>query len=303
MNFVIISFDDLKYDALTCHGNKIINTNIFDSFAKQSICFHNFRLSSPIPRENINYIIKTLDNISVEREMIFFDDYNQTTICNDFISDNVTNKNDYIIWRHCNNASDILFADYQSYVLYIQEKARSLIDYLDENDYINNQTIIILMGMAGHPRIRRTKIFPGERTLYDDLLHVPLMIFHPEFKARDVHNSITLEVLANSLKYWIDPHFFSDETFFDLLQEGQSICDKRWDTYSKYNNCFGLRGPMFQYYCNVNKDNVVIDQELYDLNNDYLMENDLVIHAHNLSPMIVDLINTYRKRVIKRFCK
>ena len=302
MNFVIISFDDLRYDALTCHGNKKINTNIFDSFAKQCICFHNFRLPNPVPRENVNYIVKQLDNISTGRELVFFDDYNQNTINNDFIADNVSDKNDFIIWRHCNTATDLLFCDYEGHVLYLQEKVRQLVDYLDENQYLDKNTIIILIGMAGQPKIRKTKIFPGERTLYDDLLHVPLMIYHPSFEARDIQNSVSLEVITNTLKHWIDPLFYSSEHFLELCQGSTNICDKRWDIYSRYNNCFGLRGPMFQYYCNVNEQNIVIDQELYDLNNDYLMENDLVPNVHNLSPMIVDLINTYRKRVIKRFC-
>jgi hypothetical protein len=299
VNFVIISFDNLRYNALTCYGNKAINTYVFDAFAKQSLCFHNFRLPSPIPRENIQFILKHLEDIKVEREITFFDDCNQFTLNNDFVGENITDKNDFIIWRHCNPPSDLQFYDYNGYILFMQEKARALIDYLDEDGYINDKTIVILMGMAGQPVAKKSKVFSSETTLYDDLLHVPLIVFHPHFQARDIKNSVSLDIFANTFKYWIDPSF-EGETFLELCEGENTICDKRWDIYSHHKSGAGLRGPMFQYYCKTEEGRVV-EQELYDLNNDYTMEHDLVLHAHNLSTQIIDLINTYRKRVIGRF--
>jgi hypothetical protein len=297
MNYLICSFENINYEVLSWK-----ESYVFKSFVQQGMCFHNFRLPSPLAKKNIGILLEILNKAYFNRELfVFTEDTDVNTIKHHF-ENHVQNKS-FIVWKHFVLKNNCICRE--SFV-YAQEELRELIDFLDEGKLLNN-TAIVLVGLSGRMANHQNnyKIFKNRSfNLYDECLHTPLIIYYPFYRPRDIVNSVSLEALGNTLGYLIGSVTVKEKnTFLDLCTCESKVSDTRWDIYSEYDNCYGLRGPMFQYYCEMSEHEStveIINQELYDLNNDYKMENDLLLRQDILSTQIIDLMNVYKQRIFSK---
>lgn len=310
MNVLLLTMECLRYDRLCRKEGKNINTYVFDTFYSQSNVFHNFRLRSPLASENLDYLKKEMDSLDMDvwfsEDMDLMGDY-------EYFS-GIKKKNPYVAWKHfplnmkaLNNDNEEVF-EYDCFVTNLQEYVKNFMDFFDSQNLLKD-TVIIFSGLGSYPLGEKHygEVFGKSKVnLYDDNLHVPFFIFHPEAKAKDVNNSIILDNLSPTIK-----EFFSGESTIENRDDGAKInwslakavleekVVDRFDVYSKYKNTLGLRGPMFQYYCEYDlKKGKVGQQELYDLNNDYKMRDNLMPKTETIGGQVIHLVNEYRNRVL-----
>lgn len=281
MHLVLFTFEGLNFETIaSLNPEENLNTYILDSFAKQSSCFFNFRIPSPFIEENLIYT-----------ESVFFKKGISDLIQ---INPGKLSEDDghKYVWQHYpaikkygNNA--------RSSILHVQESLRVFMEKMPPHRM--EDTIFVLVGLSGFDRgDGREKVFNKGINLYDGLIRMPLMIFHPNFSPRNILNSVSLDMVLD----FIGDEVCGASSMLGLLIDGKEK-KYRADIYTRAGDCFGLRGPMFQYFCRV-EEGMAISQELYDLNNDYTMKNDLLNGKSVLPGHIIDLVNVYRDRVLKR---
>ena len=290
MNVVFFTLEGLRYDRVSSF-NKELNymTYVVNSLVKQGICFHNFRLPNPICKENI----KTLQKEIVSK--VDIDIYYSDEVVDEAIEHFEEQSPDelFLFWKHFEMNQP---ERPELSLILIQEQLRKMIEWLDGKKYLEN-TALILMGTSGfyanekHPM----KIFKDVHTsLYDEHLHVPLVVFYPDCRPSDVLNSVSMDMIPDVIVDLL----YGKETTGGMTQLCKGKDKIRKDIYSKYKSAYGLRGPMYQYYCQLGKDKKVLHQELYDLNNDVEMRKDLIKKQDELSSQVLDLINVYRGRIL-----
>jgi hypothetical protein len=299
LNILLIGIDNLPYYvSKKFNPNSNYNTIILDSIAEQSSCFHNFRLPSPNAGLNLNYIINHFDKHEEEIPLHFIEGNPKDHF--DEIKKDVKKKDYFVFYRIKNE--DSIMNDHESSLIRVENQLKSLIDFWDENKYLTSKTIMIVMGLSGFGRGDHSyKICDKEALgLYDENIHVPLLISHNNPKNIDCLNSISLEMLLNQLILWRNDKY-QVGTIDDILKNKKNASSIREDIYSSYKNICSLRGPMFQYFVRFDNSGKQLAHELYDLNNDYEMKNDLTSKLHTINTQIVDLANVYKKRLWDKF--
>lgn len=295
MNVLFLTLEGLRYDKVKAFGGDKLRSFVIDSLAAQGTCFHNFRLTSSINKKNIKFLKKEIPNLFDEE--IHYCDSLYIDEIKEHLSE-VDNKEQFLMWKH-------IPLDLGKYIT----RPRSLrvshyvlkqtIEWLDESGYLENTTIV-LMGTSGfhdkdeHPfAVFKNK----DESLYDENIHVPLIVFHPEWEAKDVANAVNMDDVPGLVTGLI----YDRESENSILKLCKGDEAPRADLMSQSRNTYGLRGPMFQYFCRLGKDKKVVAQELYDLNNDYKMQRNLLVKMDDvdtLGTQVYDLINVYRERVL-----
>lgn len=290
MRVVIFTLEGLRYDHVSILNPKLSNkTYVINSLIKQGICFHNFRLASPIADNNIRFLQKDLAS-KIELDIYYCDGGLSEMI--DHFSDQSSDCQ-FVLWKHIRMSGG---KNKDSNLLKSQEQLRMAIEWLDQNKYIED-TAIILLGVSGFSKGEDhvKKVFlDKEISLYDEYIHVPLVIYYPKCTPLDVANSVSSGMISDGVKNLLNDSMVSGG-LVGLCNGNTSI---REDIYSRHEDTYGLRGPMFQYYCKVDENKQVMHQELYDLNNDLAMKNDMLVDPSKLSGQLIDLINMYRKRIL-----
>lgn len=290
MNLVMFTVDGLRYKDLSVFGTSKLNTYVYNSFAEQGACFLNFRLPSPLPEENLS-LMKSYISENVEADITLDDSGSLDTVKN--IVKDFKSKNESFYWLHFEHSNMVERSIQGMYIN--QEKVRAVMELIPDDQLEN--TVFIVLGLGGFQDTKHSSgIFDDDITLYDDCIHAPLIVFHPDSKPSNITNSTSLDMILRFVKDCCD-HTDKSEIYNILFNGGKG----REDIYSFYDNCFGLRGPMFQYFCKSNNKGEITHQELFDLNNDIRMKKNLVPIQNQLSSQIVDLIKTYRARVQDKF--
>lgn len=293
MNVVLFTIEGLRYKDVSSFGMSNLNTYIFDSFARQGTCFLNFRLPSPLSLENIQYIKSRFKNN--ELNGFVYDGSGSVEKSKMFLS-NASDER-FLYWQDLGTASSSNGSVQDMYIN--QEKIRASMEAIPEEEM--DKTIFILMGSGGFEDsdVNSSVFDSGDLNLRDHCLHAPLIIFHPDLSAKNVSNSVSLEMVANYLSDCSSNKF--DSEIANLLSDSTEVNHIRSDIYSHYGDVYGLRGPMFQYFCKVNGSGKIVSQELFDLNNDLKMSNNLVDKQSELSTQVIDLLKTYKSRVCENF--
>lgn len=277
MRTILVTISSLKYDFVIDSVGKF---PVLDAFIHQSNCFHNFRVPTPYKTKNLDFIKNSIKNKYL---------YYKFSSVKDL--ENMLNKDHNNIWVHFPKGGEDKFA-------MIDCILRSMFDYLDEKNKLDD-VCIVLMGTVGNCSGMENygnKCFPSKQyALYDYNVHVPLMIYHTKYGVRDIFNSICLSRVCNFLNKVInDENSLLDEFFVN------NSCLNRDDIYTVGQNSYGIRGPMFQYFCRI-KEGVIEHQELYDLNNDYKMKNDLFLRTNSIGKKILHLAECYKERIVKKY--
>lgn len=290
-NLILITVEQLRSDFIYSFKAKEWGLFVFEQFLKQGHCFLNFRLPSPDSNLNKNFLLKGLDE-SIEQDIYFRDD-DEEDIEAFFHEIDCTKQ--FCVWRHFPVSA--LASNPQENILLAQERTKEFCDILASKKAFNENTFIILMGMSGHynDESRKHKVFDNlECSLYDENIHVPLVIFHPNASPKNISPSVNLFDVEEAIIRILDEGDIESKVI-NLMERDD--CLERSNIITHYQNTYGFRGPMFQYFCSI-KDDQVIEQELYDLNNDYKMKNDLLLNPDQLSGQIIDLVKNYQKRVL-----
>lgn len=159
---------------------------------------------------------------------------------------------------------------YDNAMYYIDEQIGRLIEELEKQGKLNN-TVILLSSDHGHDFLRRHNIDGHGNSVYNDELHVPLMIYIPDLSPRRVDNVVS--------------HIDAVPTFIDLLGISQQKefmgkpmeKDNRFFFYAQNHKHFiGMYKNDLKVIVDLNKKTA----EVFNIKNDFDESNNLINKGH-----------------------
>jgi arylsulfatase A-like enzyme len=133
-------------------------------------------------------------------------------------------------WLISDKDIDYMVDLYDGEIRLVDEKVGTLLEFLDGQGLLNNTMVIILSEhgdiMGKHGRFMRGGPLRG--TFYDDVLHVPLILYNPRISAQDIHKDQLVELIdvaptiLDSLSFQI-PSSFSGMSMKPILVNNSII--------------------------------------------------------------------------------
>lgn len=169
-----------------------------------------------------------------------------------------------------------MIGKYDAAIKEVDKQIGRLYNYLKEQDLLKD-TILFILGDHG-TNLTEHGIYFSSSSLFDETIHVPLIVHFPGFKAKEVKAFVQnidiaptiLELLENSMDNWQ----FDGKSIIDTIKNGSQIRDKVFFFDGLCQDVRGFRtksekqiiakDPM----CNLCKSTHHEEKEEYDLEND-----------------------------------
>ncbi len=145
---------------------------------------------------------------------------------------NISEKGEFYVFEVNLSERDIqhMIALYDGEIKYADKLIGKLLKYLKASGLEKN-TIIILLSEHGdmfgkHGRFMRGGPLRG--TLYDDVIHIPLLLKHPKLKSKKINELVQMIDVAPTLLDFLGiekPKNFEGKSLIPLIMEGKKIND------------------------------------------------------------------------------
>jgi arylsulfatase A-like enzyme len=165
-------------------------------------------------------------------------------------------------------SNDSVFNRYLNALKYGDRSLGKIISYLEENNLFES-TLLVVLGDHGEAFGQHDQITHASR-IYEENIHIPLILVNPLFKAQRKKETGGLVDLAPTITYLLGLHTPSQWQGEDLFEKKENSKAYFFSPWSEY--LFGYREGKHKFIFNAANN----ESELYDLENDPHEEHNLL---------------------------